>query len=38
MTGIAAADIVHDFLTMMQLDEPPAPHAGPFEAKELLHQ
>jgi len=35
ITGIAAADIVHDFLTMMQLDAPPQPHIGPFSKAEL---
>ncbi|KAF7308743.1 hypothetical protein MKEN_01073400 [Mycena kentingensis (nom. inval.)] len=37
ITGIAAADIVFDLLTMMQLDSPPAPHVGPFSNKDLLH-
>ncbi|THU77230.1 Arginase/deacetylase [Dendrothele bispora CBS 962.96] len=36
ITGIAAADIVHDFLSMMLLDEPPRPHVGPFEEGEEL--
>lgn len=30
VTGIAAADIVHDFLSMMQSDAPPPVHSGPF--------
>lgn len=30
ITGIAASDIVHDFLNMMLLDQPPKPHVGPF--------
>jgi len=30
ITGIAAADLVHDFLTMMQTDAPPKPHVGPW--------
>ncbi|KAF7309767.1 hypothetical protein MIND_00348600 [Mycena indigotica] len=30
ITGIAAADIVYDFLAMMQLPSPPSPHVGPF--------
>ncbi|KAF7308560.1 hypothetical protein HMN09_00705100 [Mycena chlorophos] len=36
ITGIAAADIVFDFLTMMQMDAPPAPHAGPFTEADVL--
>ncbi|KAJ7581066.1 Arginase/deacetylase [Mycena floridula] len=36
ITGIAAADLVHDFLTMMQLDAPPKPHQGPFSKDELI--
>ncbi|KAF9002945.1 Arginase/deacetylase [Cyathus striatus] len=36
ITGIAAADIVHDFLNMLQLDEPPKPHVGPFRKEDLL--
>ncbi|KAJ7180685.1 arginase family-domain-containing protein [Mycena filopes] len=35
ITGIAAADIVYDFLAMMQLDSPPLPHVGPFSKSEL---
>ncbi|KII86771.1 hypothetical protein PLICRDRAFT_268293 [Plicaturopsis crispa FD-325 SS-3] len=30
VTGIVAADIVHDFLVMMQSDGPPPVHVGPF--------
>ncbi|KII86784.1 hypothetical protein PLICRDRAFT_55683 [Plicaturopsis crispa FD-325 SS-3] len=30
VTGIVAADIVHDFLIMMQSDAPPPVHVGPF--------
>ncbi|KAK0210274.1 Arginase/deacetylase [Desarmillaria ectypa] len=37
VTGIAAADIVHDFLTMLQLAEPPAPHKGPFSLEDLKY-
>ncbi|KAJ7658102.1 arginase family-domain-containing protein [Mycena rosella] len=36
ITGIAAADIVYDFLAMMQLDIPPVPHVGPFSKADLL--
>ncbi|KAJ3827335.1 Arginase/deacetylase [Lentinula raphanica] len=37
ITGIAAADIVHDFLSMMLVDGPPEPHgAGPFDETDLL--
>ncbi|KAJ7442293.1 arginase family-domain-containing protein [Mycena latifolia] len=36
ITGIAAADIVYDFLAMLQLDTPPAPHGGPFGKGDLL--
>ena len=25
LTGLAAADIIHDFLNLMQLDAPPSP-------------
>ncbi|KAF9021453.1 Arginase/deacetylase [Hymenopellis radicata] len=35
ITGIAAADIVADFLVMMQLDVPPKPHVGPFTPEDL---
>ncbi|KAF7370588.1 Arginase deacetylase [Mycena sanguinolenta] len=38
VTGIAAADIVYDFLAMMQLDSPPQPHGGPFSESDLAHQ
>ncbi|KAJ7612472.1 Arginase/deacetylase [Mycena polygramma] len=37
ITGIAAADIVFDFLAMLQLDTPPLPHGGPFSRTDLLH-
>ncbi|KAJ7281512.1 arginase family-domain-containing protein [Mycena rebaudengoi] len=37
ITGIAAADLVHDFMTMLQLDAPPPPHVGPFSKADLLH-
>ncbi|KAJ7247650.1 arginase family-domain-containing protein [Mycena haematopus] len=37
ITGIAAADIVYDFLAMLQLDSPPLPHGGPFSKTDLLH-
>ncbi|KAJ7072691.1 hypothetical protein C8F01DRAFT_258062 [Mycena amicta] len=33
ITSIAAADIVVDFLMMMQADAPPTPHVGPFKAE-----
>ncbi|KAJ4490771.1 arginase family-domain-containing protein [Lentinula aciculospora] len=36
ITGIAAADIVHDFLSMMLVDGPPEPHVGPFSKIDLL--
>ncbi|KAJ6591562.1 Arginase/deacetylase [Mycena vulgaris] len=36
ITGIAAADIVYDFLAMLQLDTPPLPHVGPFSQGDLL--
>ncbi|KAJ7765445.1 Arginase/deacetylase [Mycena maculata] len=36
ITGIAAADIVYDFLAMMQLDGPPVPHGGPFGEGNLV--
>jgi len=36
ITGIAAADIVHDFLSMMLEDGPPKPHVGPFNSDDLL--
>ncbi|KAK0222265.1 arginase deacetylase [Armillaria fumosa] len=38
ITGIAAADLVHDFLVAMQIDEPPkAGHKGsPWAAEDLL--
>lgn len=36
ITGIAAADIVHDFLSMMLVDGPPQPHIGPFSKTDLL--
>jgi agmatinase len=36
ITGIAAADIVYDFLAMLQLDSPPLPHGGPFSKKDLV--
>ncbi|KAJ7836524.1 Arginase/deacetylase [Mycena leptocephala] len=36
ITGIAAADIVYDFLAMLQLDSPPLPHGGPFAKKDLV--
>ncbi|TFK37911.1 Arginase/deacetylase [Crucibulum laeve] len=35
ITGIAAADIVHDFLSMLQMDGPPQPHVGPFLKSDL---
>ncbi|KAJ7066639.1 arginase family-domain-containing protein [Mycena amicta] len=35
ITGIAAADIVYDFLVMLQLDSPPLPHVGPFSKADL---
>ncbi|CAK5264793.1 unnamed protein product [Mycena citricolor] len=35
ITGIAAADIVYDFLEMMQMESPPQPHKGPFFKSEL---
>ncbi|KAJ7043639.1 Arginase/deacetylase [Mycena alexandri] len=35
ITGIVAADIVYDFLAMMQLDSPPLPHVGPFSKSEV---
>lgn len=35
ITGIAAADIVHDFLVMLQTDAPPPPHVGPFTKSDL---
>ncbi|KAJ7749506.1 Arginase/deacetylase [Mycena maculata] len=38
ITGIAAADIVHDFMAMLQLDSPPLPHVGPFSKADLLHK
>ncbi|KAJ7678481.1 Arginase/deacetylase [Mycena rosella] len=38
ITGIAAADIVHDFMAMLQLDSPPLPHVGPFTKADLLHK
>ncbi|KAJ6570150.1 Arginase/deacetylase [Mycena vulgaris] len=38
ITGIAAADIVHDFMAMLQLDTPPLPHVGPFTKADLLHK
>ncbi|THV02000.1 Arginase/deacetylase [Dendrothele bispora CBS 962.96] len=34
ITGIAVADIVHDFLLMILLGEPPSAHVGPFEEGE----
>ncbi|KAJ7334160.1 Arginase/deacetylase [Mycena albidolilacea] len=37
ITGIAAADIVYDFLAMMQLESPPPPHGGPFSKADLAH-
>ncbi|CAK5268650.1 unnamed protein product [Mycena citricolor] len=30
ITSIAAAEIIFDFLNMMQMDAPPKPHVGPF--------
>ncbi|KIY66621.1 Arginase/deacetylase [Cylindrobasidium torrendii FP15055 ss-10] len=36
ITGIAAADIVHDFLVMMQIEAPPKPHVGPFTKDDLI--
>ncbi|KAJ7115976.1 Ureohydrolase [Mycena epipterygia] len=36
ITGILAAEIVYDFLAMMQLDAPPLPHVGPFGKADLL--
>ncbi|TFK37912.1 hypothetical protein BDQ12DRAFT_723667 [Crucibulum laeve] len=35
ITGIAAANIVHDFLSMLQMDGPPKPRAGPFSKSYL---
>ncbi|KAF5371805.1 hypothetical protein D9758_003456 [Tetrapyrgos nigripes] len=36
ITGIAAADIVHDFLSMMLVNEPPKPHVGPFSKDDWI--
>ncbi|KAL1747660.1 hypothetical protein HDZ31DRAFT_80234 [Schizophyllum fasciatum] len=33
VTSIAAADLVHDFLAMIQMDAPPPKHSGPFLMK-----
>ncbi|KAF8216517.1 Ureohydrolase [Mycena galopus ATCC 62051] len=35
ITGIAAADLVYDFLAMMQLEKPPLPHGGPFSEADV---
>ncbi|KAK6992253.1 arginase deacetylase [Favolaschia claudopus] len=37
ITGIAAADLVYDFLAMLQLESPPLPHQGPFSDSDLAH-
>lgn len=38
ITGIAAADLVHDFLLMMQMDKPPRPHTrGPWKESDKKH-
>ncbi|KAI0639531.1 hypothetical protein C8Q77DRAFT_71137 [Trametes polyzona] len=36
ITGIAAADIAHDFLSMLLSSEPPAPHSNWGPAKDEL--
>ncbi len=36
ITGIAAADIVHDFLSMLLSSQPPAPHSTFAPAKDEL--
>ena len=33
VTSIAAADLVHDFLAMIQMESPPPKHNGPFLMK-----